>query len=93
MSGSGEGFVIESQDYETIRQRLMTDPIVLAMAQGLSNTPSEEMVHPQSKTPRFEFMQSANEEYRKRLKMLGREDDQPRHIGAVAETLIRLLGV
>jgi hypothetical protein len=86
--------VIESGDYETTRQRLMQDPIVLAMAQGLSNTPSEGMVYPgPDKTPRFEFMQACNTEYRERLANLGLKDDQPRHIGAVAETLIRLLGV
>jgi hypothetical protein len=86
--------VIESEDYENTRQRLMKDQVVLAMAQGLSNTPSEEMVHPgPDKTPRFEFIQAANAEYRKRLERLELPDDQPRHLGGVAEALIRLLGV
>ena len=28
---------IESEDYEVIRQRLVKDPIVIAMAKGLAN--------------------------------------------------------
>lgn len=77
---------IESEDYEVTRQRMMKDPIVIAMAEGLFNTTVKDITHPgPEKTPRFEFMMMANKEYRRR----GGTDGG--HIGAVAEALIRLV--
>jgi hypothetical protein len=85
--------MIESPDYEVIRQRLMKDPIVIAMAKGLEGEDLSEMVHNPNlddpfnpnPTPRFEFMLAANKEYRKR----GGKDGG--HIGAIAEVLLRLV--
>jgi hypothetical protein len=85
--------VIESADYEQTRQRLMKDPIIIAMAKEMAGHPKSELAHgelPKYKddpwpTPRFEFMMAANSEYRER----GGTDGG--HIGAVAEALLRLL--
>jgi hypothetical protein len=88
--------VIESADYEECRQRLMKDPIVINMAGGLRGIPLMQMVHQEDvdengklkdphPTPRFEFMMSANAEYRER----GGTDGG--HMGAIAEALIRLV--
>lgn len=81
---------IESEDYEVIRQRLVKDPIVIAMAKGLANVDKHELVHNDDPndprpTPRFEFMMASNKEYRKR----GGKDGG--HIGAIAEALLRLI--
>lgn len=76
--------VIESEDYEHTRQRLMKDPIVIAMAKGLANEPKSSLQHHLG-TPRFDFMMAANKEYRER----GGTDGG--HIGAIAEALLRLI--
>jgi hypothetical protein len=82
--------VIESADYEETRQRLMLDPIVMDMAEGLRGVPKEQLVHNEDPddprpTPRFEFMMAANTEYKNR----GGTDGG--HIGAIAEVLLRLI--
>jgi hypothetical protein len=83
-----EGFtVIESGDYEQTRQRLMKDPIVIAMAKEINNDSNiimESFTHDNG-TPRFEFMMGANEEYHKRGGVDGG------HIGAIAEAILRLI--
>jgi hypothetical protein len=90
MRGSIPMSVIESEDYEQIRQRLMKDPIIIDMAGGLKGVPMSELIHNADAddprpTPRFEFMMAANKEYRSR----GGTDGG--HVGAVAEALLRLL--
>jgi hypothetical protein len=80
--------VIRAAHYGEVEARLMKDPIVIAMAKGLAGVPVDQMVHPGfDGTPRFEFMQAANREYRER----GGQDGG--HIGAVAHALLNLLGV
>lgn len=75
---------IEAKHYEQVRQILMRDPIVQNMAQSLTRTPLDQIQHSDG-TPRFDFMQAANDEYRKR-------GGRPRgHIGAVAEALLRIV--
>jgi hypothetical protein len=78
--------VIRSKDYDITEDRLTSDPIVQAMAKGLAGVPRSEMVHEDSTTPRFEFMQAANAEYRSR----GGTDGG--HIGAIAHALLKLIG-
>lgn len=75
---------IEAPHYEETRIRLMADPIVQDMAEGLRGVPTGQMAH-ESGNPRFEFMQAANHEYRRR----GGQDGG--HIGAIAEALLRIL--
>lgn len=85
--------IIESPDYEETRQRLMKDPIIIAMAKGLKGAPINDIAHVHNlddpfnpnPTPRFEFMMAANSEYRSR----GGTDGG--HMGAVAEALLRLM--
>jgi hypothetical protein len=78
-------FVLESPDYEETRQRMMWDPIVIAMAKGLRDVPRDQMAWDGGNTPRHEFMLAANAEYRSR----GGTDGG--HLGAVPEALIRLV--
>jgi len=83
--------VIKAKHYGETEARLAQDPIVIAMAHGLADVPRSELVHDTSDvsdthvTPRFEFMQKANAEYRAR----GGQDGG--HIGAVAHALLMVL--
>jgi hypothetical protein len=78
--------VIKSKDYGETENRLMADPLVIAMAKGLKDVPLDQMHHGEpERTPLFEFMMAANAEYRKR----GGKDGG--HIGAVATALINLV--
>ena len=83
--------VIKAAHYGETEARLTQDPIVIAMAKGLADVPRGQLVHERAViggnevTPRFEFMQSANAEYRQR----GGTDGG--HIGAVAHALLNLL--
>ena len=77
--------VIKAKHYGETEARLAKDPIVKEMAKGLAGVPMDEMVHEDGETPRFEFMQAANAEYRER----GGEDGG--HIGAVANALLKVL--
>jgi len=77
--------VIRSKDYDETEQRLTVDPIVIAMALGLTGAPRASLTHDDG-TPRFEFMTAANREYRTR----GGTDGG--HIGAVAAALLTLVG-
>lgn len=76
----------EAQHYEETRQRLMSDPTVRDMVEGLRSVPRDQLAHPNG-TPRFEFMQAANREYHKRT-----GQSAGAHIGGVAEAILRLLG-
>jgi hypothetical protein len=77
--------VIRAAHYGETEARLMEDPIVIAMAMGLADVPRKELAHDGGETPRFEFTQSANAEYRAR----GGQDGG--HIGAVSAALLKLL--
>jgi len=78
--------VIKAKHYAETEDRLAQDPIIQAMAKGLAGVPRSELVHDgPDATPRFEFMQAANAEYRKR----GGKDGG--HIGAVAHALLKVL--
>jgi hypothetical protein len=78
--------VIRSKDYGETEDRLMADPIVIAMSKGLKDVALDQMHHGEpERTARFEFMQAANAEYRKR----GGKDGG--HMGAVANALINLV--
>lgn len=86
--------VIQAAHYGETERRLAKDPIVIAMAKGLADVPRDQLVHDGADdrtvgtgqpTPRFEFMQSANAEYRER----GGKDGG--HIGAVAHALLLVL--
>lgn len=85
--------VIESGDYEETRQRLVQDPLIIAMAEQIKadkNFDQSKLVHNEDPddprpTPTFQFMMSTNMEYQKR----GGADGG--HIGGVAEAILRLL--
>lgn len=82
--------IIQAAHYGETERRLASDPIIIAMAKGLADVPRTELVHDTSEsdthlTPRFEFMQAANAEYRSR----GGTDGG--HIGAVAHALLLVL--
>jgi hypothetical protein len=88
--------IIESADYEETRQRLIKDPVVIEMASELrlaistNQVDKATLVHNEDPddprpTPRFEFMQASNAEYRTR----GGTDGG--HLGGIAEALLRLL--
>lgn len=77
---------MEAAHYGETRQRLMRDPIVAKMASEIEafDPKLERFLH-EDGTPRFEFMQRANREYRDR----GGKDGG--HIGAVAEAIRDLI--
>jgi hypothetical protein len=75
---------IQAKHYETARRVLMNDLIVQDMAGGLRDVPLNELQH-EDGTPRFEFMQAANNEYDRR------GGTNHAHIGAVAEALLTLI--
>lgn len=80
--------IIKAAHYDETEAALALDPIVIAMAHGLNGVPRSELVHIDEDGdeggPRFEFMQSANSEYRERGGLGGG------HIGAVASALLKL---
>ena len=76
--------VIRAAHYGETEARLANDPIVIAMAAGLSGVSRDQMCHDDG-TPRHEFMGAANREYRSR----GGKDGG--HIGAVAHALLKVL--
>ena len=84
---SARGFeprgVIEAEHYEATRRRLAATAAVRSMARELPEELPAEMVR--NGRPTFKGMLIANEEYAKRT-----DDAGPRHIGAVAEALLRL---
>src|SRR6516165_5220557 len=88
-SGSMTEFVIEGPEYEETRKRLMEDPIVIEMAKEVGNYDVLKLTHAGGEL-RFGFMIKANEEYAERLVKSGRGEDFPRHLGAVAEAILRL---
>lgn len=75
---------IVSADYAINYALLASQDIVIDMAKGLADVPRKELAS-EDGTPRFEFMQSANAEYRER----GGKDAES--IGAVAHALLNLL--
>ena len=77
---------IQAAHYGETEQRLISDPIIGDMVGGLIHVPRAELAH-DTGTPRFEFMQAANHEYRSR----GGTGNGNSHIGAVANVLLRLL--
>lgn len=86
---------IEAEHYEESRLALTTNPIVVALAAeievGLRNgyVTIDELAYSDTLEPRFGFMMQANDEYNRRS---GDEyHSGPRHIGAVAEAIIRIL--
>jgi len=76
---------IEADHYGETRERLVNDPIVQRMAEGVRGVPRDELAHPEG-NPRYGFMMSALREYRART---GREPDC--HIGGVAEAILMIL--
>jgi len=81
--------MIKAKHYDEVEELLANDPIVIAMAHGLAKVEREQMVH-EDGSPRFEFMQSANAEYRERGGK-GSGHDEGDHIGAVAHALLKVL--
>jgi hypothetical protein len=75
---------LRAKHYDETESRLASDPIVLEMARGLVTVPRDQMAH-EDGSPRFEFMQAANAQYRK----MGGCDGG--HIGAVASALLRVV--
>src|SRR6516165_8880561 len=57
--------MIKAAHYDEVEELLSNDPIVQAMAQGLAKVEREKLVH-EDGSPRWEFMQKANAEYRER---------------------------
>jgi len=81
--------VIEGPDYETSRQRLANDPVVIEMAEEMKADPNLNKVlatltHDDGK-PNFKFIQAANREYERRG---GRGAD---FIGDIATVILRLI--
>lgn len=79
-------FVIEDDDYEKARQRLMKDPIIIKMADDIkrNDLPKSHFTH-EDGGPTLEFMMRANQQYSRS----GGKDGA--HIGAIAEALLRLV--
>ena len=75
--------VLESADYEATRLRLLDDPVILSMADGLNGHPLADLAH-DDLTPRHDFMLAANRRY---AQIGGRVTG---HLGAVAEALLRI---
>jgi hypothetical protein len=74
---------IRSADYDAAESKLVNDPIVVKMAIELVGVPREQLAHNDG-TPRFSFMQGANEQYR------ARGGTQGGFIGSVARALLIL---
>lgn len=77
--------IIRAAHYDETEQRLAKDPIVINMAGGLAGVQRKDLVHDDGTTPRFEFMMSANAEYR------ARGGDDGGHLGAIAHALLMVL--
>ena len=75
---------IEAAHYAEARTKFMNDPIVQTLAKGLTDVPLDKLAHADG-SPRWEFMQGANNEYGKRGGKFHA------HIGAVAEALLLIL--
>lgn len=77
--------VIEGPEYEQARQRLALDHVVKRMAAEVLNVADREIVD-EDGTPRWGFIRGATERYAE----LGGGDTGPRHIGAIAEAVLRV---
>jgi hypothetical protein len=75
---------VTAAHYAETEARLMRDPIVIAMAEGVREMNPADLAHGDG-TPRHEFMLAANDEYRKR----GGSDGG--HLGAIASAILALL--
>lgn len=77
---------IRAAHYDEAVNRLVDDPVVRAMAADLiaAEVRMELLAHDDG-TPRFEFMNGANAEYRAR----GGTDGA--HIGAIGEAILKIL--
>ena len=85
---------LESPGYQVARDRIKTNPVIIAMAAGVATVPLTELAH-QDGTPRFEFMQRANRAFdQAEAQNAGNPcyqpypADAPRHIGLIAEAVL-----
>lgn len=76
--------VTEAAHYGEARRRLVNDPIVRSMADGVRVVKRNVIQH-ENGTPRFEFMQAANDTYARR------GGTYRAHLGAVAEAILMIL--
>jgi hypothetical protein len=65
MTGDDKPVVIQAANYAETEARLMRDPILIDMAEGVRRMDRGDLAW-ESGTPRHEFMLAANDEYRKR---------------------------
>ena len=81
--------MLRAEHYDEAVERLVADPIIVAMAHGLANVDRDSLVHPRDdegpEQARFEFMQMANAEYAMR------GGASQAHVGAVSEALLILI--
>jgi len=81
--------MLRAGHYDEAVERLVADPIIIAMAHGLATVDRDSLVHPRDdegpEQARFEFMQMANAEYA----MRGGANQA--HVGAVSEALLILI--
>lgn len=85
---------LESPGYQVARDRIKTNPVIIAMAAGVATVPLAELAH-QDGTPRFAFMQRANRAFdQAEAQNAGNPcyqpypADAPRHIGLIAEAVL-----
>ena len=85
---------LESPGYQVARDRIKTNPVIIAMAADVATVPPAELAH-QDGTPRFEFMQRANRAFdQAEAQNAGNPcyqpypADAPRHIGLIAEAVL-----
>jgi hypothetical protein len=75
---------IEDEHYGETRRALMADPIIRDMAEGVRHMATWDLAHADG-APRFEFMNGALREYKRRGGTI------PTHIGGPAEAILALL--
>jgi hypothetical protein len=84
MTDDDKPVVLQAMHYAETERRLMGDPIVRDMAEGVRHMDRADLAH-DTGTPRHEFTMAANDEYRKR----GGTDGG--HLGAIATAILNLL--
>ena len=80
---------IKATHYDETVRRLTLSPIVQEMATEIPSDHLAELAHPGG-NPKFEFMLATTSEYARRVEEAGLALNEPQHIGAVAEAILRI---